>query len=321
MDSKVLEEIEQKAKMKINKQHLRKLVTDHLTMACKSALPDERMFTVEALVGITLSSKEVMLINVKENVSNQLTKNVAKDKRNMSSSVDDVSEALKRKFEHEPAKTSSKRKSDKIKSERSGSPVVKRSRVSLPPQHRIRNSYDPPELDALRKLATPNEALTGWYSQVLPQSLVLPPFLNGSFQNAARPSLQHPMFTSRQYPGLSEDDSSPRNQSPQPDDDKSAEALDMTKPDDYEETDVNMNKTTPLKLLAQTVIEQVIFLSMTPPYRPFTEKIAVWRTTRSNGGEEIKRSSSCEPIVNKQVCSSAFAEAIIALDANFCSKQ
>lgn len=85
--------------MKINKQHLRKLVTDHLTMACKSALPDERMFTVEALVGITLSSKEVMLINVKENVSNQLTKNVAKDKRNMSSSVDDVSEALKRKFE------------------------------------------------------------------------------------------------------------------------------------------------------------------------------------------------------------------------------
>lgn len=89
--------------------------------------------------------------------------------------------------------------------------------------------------------------------------------LSETNQNAARPPLQHPMFSSRQYPGLSEDDSSPRNQSPQPEEDKSAEALDMTKTDDYEETDVNMNKTTPLKLLAQTVIEQVIFLSVTSP--------------------------------------------------------
>ena len=51
---------------------LRDLLTDTITLLCKNGLPYKKEFTVEALIGITLDSQDVFLVNIKEIVKSAL---------------------------------------------------------------------------------------------------------------------------------------------------------------------------------------------------------------------------------------------------------
>ena len=55
------------------RDRLRELLTDTITLLCKNGLQYKNVLSVEALIGVTLDSQDVFLVNIKEIVQSVLT--------------------------------------------------------------------------------------------------------------------------------------------------------------------------------------------------------------------------------------------------------
>ena len=58
--------------MKPDQQRVKELLTEAITMLCKSGLNYKTSFNIEGLLGITLDEDEIFLVNIKETVVSQL---------------------------------------------------------------------------------------------------------------------------------------------------------------------------------------------------------------------------------------------------------
>jgi len=53
----------------VEKEKLRRLLSDTLLLLCQNSLPVRANFSIEALIGLTLENDEVLLVSVKKNIS------------------------------------------------------------------------------------------------------------------------------------------------------------------------------------------------------------------------------------------------------------
>ncbi len=94
---------------------VRTMLSDTILALCKNTLPYNTQFTVEGLIGITLDTKDIFLININETIEKE-TENKKRDSSSITNEEDESAESETSSAEDENASRKRKRKRQRKKS-------------------------------------------------------------------------------------------------------------------------------------------------------------------------------------------------------------